>query len=175
MRFLYGIMAALLAVWLSACAFLFVWPDGDEPRSSDAIVVLAGGKKQRLAKGLELIREGVARTLVISDGNDPEWPAANRLCRGGANGFRVVCFRPDPYSTRGEVRAVARLARANGWKSIAVVTSTSHIFRAGLLFRRCLDGRVDTVAAGHKLLRLGQALFWETGKLVVAVTAQRDC
>jgi uncharacterized SAM-binding protein YcdF (DUF218 family) len=175
-RILLGIGAGLLVVWLVACAFVFVWPDEDEPASSDAVVVLAGGKKERLAEGLELIRRGVSRTLVISDGNDPNWPEANRLCNGGgAVGFRVVCFRPDPYSTWGEAEAVARLGREHGWRSIAIVTSRFHVSRARMLFERCFPGRVEAIGVPYNMLYLPRALVFESGKTAVALTLRRDC
>src|ERR671910_2058247 len=101
-------------VWLSVCAVLFVWPRDDSPRRADAVVVLAGGRKLRLEKGLELMRRDLAHTLVISDGEARGWLEANRLCKGAATGFRVVCFTPDPYSTQGEAQGVARLARERG-------------------------------------------------------------
>jgi uncharacterized SAM-binding protein YcdF (DUF218 family) len=164
-----------LVAWLALCAVLFVWPREDSPERADAVVVLAGGRKDRLAKGLELMREQVAGTLVISDGRAKDWPAANRLCDGDARAFRVVCFRPDPYSTKGEAEAVARLGRRNGWSSIAVVTSRFHVFRARMLFERCFKGDVEAVGSRYKLHYLPSALVWETGKLAWALGADRDC
>ena len=82
-----------IAAWLAACAFLFVWPREDSPGRADAVVVLSGGRKFRLEKGLELVRADVADTLVISDGQAPGWPEANRLCAARADeagAFRVI-------------------------------------------------------------------------------------
>jgi uncharacterized SAM-binding protein YcdF (DUF218 family) len=167
----------LLAViaWLALCAFLFVWPREDDPVRSDAVVVLSGDRDFRLPQALRLIRDDVAGALVISDGRDPEWPQANRLCNGGARGFRVFCFRPEPYSTTGEADAVGSLAREQGWDSVVVVTSTFHVHRARMLFERCLPGDVDAVGARYKLRYLPSALFWETGKLAHALAVRRDC
>jgi uncharacterized SAM-binding protein YcdF (DUF218 family) len=169
-------LVLLVAIaWLAVCASLFVWPHEDAPRRADAVVVLAGGRKFRLEKGLELIRRNVAGTLVISDGRAEGWPEANRLCDGAARGFRVLCFKPDPYSTQGEAQGVARLAREHGWRTIAVVTSKFHVYRARKLFRRCVPGQVDVVGARYKFRYLPSALFWETGKLAYALTVDRDC
>jgi uncharacterized SAM-binding protein YcdF (DUF218 family) len=169
------VVLLLVAAWLAVCAFLFVWPRQDSPRHADAVVVLAGGRKSRLEKGLELVRRHVADTLVISDGRAPDWPRGNRLCHQGASGFRVVCFKPDPYSTQGEAQGVARLARARGWRSVVVVTSTFHVFRARMLFERCLGHDVEVVGARYKLRYLPSALFWETSKLTYALVADREC
>jgi DUF218 domain len=161
--------------WLAICAFLFVWPREDTPRRADAVVVLSGDRDFRLPRALDLMRDDVARTLVISDGNDPRWPQANKLCNGGARGFRVLCFRPDPYSTTGEAEAVGQLARERGWSSLVLVTSTFHLYRARMLFERCFPGEVDAVGSRYKLRFLPSALFWETGKLVHALTVRRRC
>ena len=170
-----GFAAVAVAAWLVLCAFLFVWPDDDEPRRADAIVVLAGGRNARLEKGLELVRGGVSGTLVISDGEAPGWEEANRLCERPGLNLEVVCFRPAPYSTWGEAEDVAALARRNGWRSLAVVTSTFHVYRARMLFARCFPGRVSAVGTGSSLLYLPRALVWETVKLAVAVTVRRNC
>jgi hypothetical protein len=130
------------------------------------VVVLAGDASRRIPKGLELVRHGVAGVLIISDGQR----LAPALCRESD----VLCFRPDPYSTTGEAEAVARLTQARGWESIVVVTSTYHVFRSRLLFERCLDVHVAVVGAGHPS-SLPLALVLETGKLLWALTVDRDC
>lgn len=169
------LLALAVVVWLALSAFLFVWPREDDPRRADAVVVLSGGRNLRLDKGLELVRRNVADTLVISDGHAEGWIRANQLCANGADGFRVVCFKPDPYSTQGEAEAIARLGRERGWRSVALVTSTFHVYRARMLFERCFGGEVDAVGARYKLRYLPAALFWETGKLGYALTVERDC
>src|SRR5688500_1313514 len=108
-------------------------------------MVLAGAKS-RLPVALELVERGVAPVLVISDGLDPRWTQANRLCRFG-DPERVVCVRPEPYSTRGEARLAARLARERGWDSLAVVTSRFHLMRARRLLERCFAGELALVGS----------------------------
>jgi uncharacterized SAM-binding protein YcdF (DUF218 family) len=110
------------------------------------VVVLGGGGGERLDEGLRLVEKGVAPVLVISDGNRKGWKQANRLCAGAAE-FEVVCFTPDPSRTQGEAEGAARLARKNGWKRIAVVTSDYHAVRAGWLFDRCFAYDVPVVGA----------------------------
>jgi uncharacterized SAM-binding protein YcdF (DUF218 family) len=171
-----GFLAALAAAaLLAASAALFVWPREDDPAGADAVVVLAGARDSRLAKGLELIRDGAAQTLVISDGRARGWQIGNRLCDGEATGFRVVCFRPEPYSTRGEAEDVARLAQARGWRSLVVVTSRYHVTRARMLFRRCTDAAVKGVAADTSAGATAVNLPVEWGKLAYQLTVQRGC
>src|SRR5205823_5133085 len=81
---------------------------------------------------LALMRRRVAPVLAISGAFlDPKWTKAHRLCRGeeGPTRYRVLCFVPQPYSTRGEARAIARLAVQHGWRRVIVVTSTFHVTR----------------------------------------------
>ncbi len=153
-----------------ASVFLFILYDDNEVATADAVVVLAGSRF-RLPVGLELVERGVAPVLVISDGLHPRSPRANRLCRERA---RVLCPTPDPYSTRGEARLVARLARERGWDSIVVVSSRFHLFRAHLLFERCYDGRLAFVGAPSPWWRRPVSIASEWLKLGAAA-ARRDC
>ena len=77
------VVATPLAVWVGLDLYLFALPSLDRPVRADAVIVLAGDRTPRLDRGLTLMRAGVSRTLVISDGLDPLWPAANRLCTPG--------------------------------------------------------------------------------------------
>jgi uncharacterized SAM-binding protein YcdF (DUF218 family) len=106
----------------------------------------------------------------------PKWKAARRLCRAGTyDGARVVCFLATPYSTRGEAETVTRLAHARNWHSIVVVSSTFHLTRVDLLFRRCYHDRLSLVGSSEKWWTLPWEWANETGKLVVQLTAERAC
>jgi hypothetical protein len=176
-RLLLG-LAALVAAWLAACLVLFVWPPGESgpPKLADVVVVLSGDTK-RLAPGLELIRGGVAPVLAISTvTRTRHWPEAVGLCRRHRYaGARVVCFDAVPFSTQGEARTVARLARTERWSSVVVVTSTFHVTRAKMLFRRCYRGRLDVVGAPSTWWKLPEEWVSETGKLLVQLTVKRSC
>ncbi len=157
------------AVGVALTARLFLWPQSDSPRQVDAVIVLSGDRGERLARGLELIRAGVSSILVL-DGT-PDSLEVLELCRGGRP-FEVICLRPEPDSTRQEARAAAQLALARNWDRVAVVTTTSHLTRSALLFRRCLQATVVMVegyrwpsmrAVVHEWLGLGQALILARG------------
>jgi hypothetical protein len=167
---LLGLVLAAFVTLAVASVFLFILYDDDRVAKADAIVVLAGSKF-RLPVGLELFERGVAPVLVISDGLDPRSPAAAGLCRERA---RVLCPKPDPYSTRGEAQLVANLARKRGWDSIVVVSSRFHLFRARILFERCYDGRVAFVGAPSPWWRWPVSIASEWLKLGVAAS-RRDC
>jgi uncharacterized SAM-binding protein YcdF (DUF218 family) len=170
----------LVALWLVAVAFLFVWPSANEapPTHADAVVVLSGGGNWRLDPALKLVRRGVAPVLAISSAfKSPTWYTAQRLCRGqdGRQPFRVLCFTAKPYSTRGEAETFSRIARAHGWNRIVVVTSTYHVTRAHMLFRRCYHGQLWTVGASSRWYWLPEEWASETAKLSVQLLYERGC
>ena len=149
---------------------LFLWPPRHVPQHADAIVVLAGARGPRLARGLALVRKGVAPVLLVSDGWGLAWVEANRLCAGRPAPVPVLCFHPNPYSTRGEARTVGRLAASRRWRSVVVVTSRYHITRAGILFDRCFDGAIYTGGAQQSFFSRLIAAPLETIKLAYAYT-----
>ena len=178
LRWVLIVAAAIVAAWLAACLVLFVWPPAESkpPKHADVVVVLSGDKK-RLAPALELVRRGVAPVLAISTvERTRHWPEARRLCEARRyDGARVVCFDAVPFSTQGEARAVARLARERGWRSVVVVTSTFHVTRADMLFHRCVKLPLYVVGTGSTWWRLPEEWASETGKLIVQLTARRGC
>jgi uncharacterized SAM-binding protein YcdF (DUF218 family) len=167
------VVLLLVAAWVAVVVRFVLRPSQDSPRHADAVVVLSGDHL-RLGKALELMTRRVAPTLVVSDGLARGWRQANRLCRGGAR-FHVLCFRPRPYSTRGEARAVARMAAARGWRSVLVVTSTYHVTRARLLFDRCVGARVWVTGSTYRRSLIPLEVFLEPAKLVYALLVARGC
>ena len=170
-----ALVGVVLVAWIVATVRLVFVPTEDDVGKADAVVVLAGSKHERLDRGLELVRDGVAPVLVISDGFDPQQPRANRLCREGGNGFTVTCFTPDPDSTRGEARKVAELASARGWQRVLLVTSRFHVTRARMLFDRCTDADVDAVGVDYPLTSVPTAIAGEWVKLGLSSTVARGC
>ena len=174
------VVAALVVAWLVACLVLFAWPPAESspPARADAVVVLSGGENRRLDPALRLVGRGVAPVLAISGAFlDPKWRKAHRLCRGeeGPTRFGVLCFTPRPYSTRGEARAIARLARARDWDHVVVVTSTFHVTRADMLIGRCYHGDLSLVGTSSPWWKLPEEWASETGKLLVQLTVERTC
>jgi uncharacterized SAM-binding protein YcdF (DUF218 family) len=170
----------LVGLWLVAVAVLFVWPQANQtpPDRADAVVVLSGGGNGRLDPALKLVDRGIAPVLAISSAfRDPRWRKAHRLCRGeeGPLRFRVLCFQAIPYSTRGEAETVGRLARKYGWRRLVVVTSTYHVTRARMLFRRCFKGQLWTVGTSAPWYELPTEWASETAKLTVQTVYERGC
>ena len=120
---------------------LFVVHHDDPPMRADAVVVLQGSKT-RLPLGYRLMQQGYAPLLLVSRGSG--LPLEHRLC-DGETPLEVVCF--SSTSTRGEARIVARIARERKLRSLDVVTSQFHVYRARKVFERCYDGELHMVGA----------------------------
>lgn len=155
-------------------AYLFVWPPTSRPDKADAVVVLSGDHGERLPVALRMLDRGVARVLVL-DGT-PDYPLWLELCRT-PQAFEVVCLRPEPDSTRAEAQAAGRLAGERRWRSLVVVTTTYHLTRSAVLFRRCFQGEVSMVAADPILNRRAQLghIGREWVKLAHVITVGRGC
>jgi len=179
LRLVLKVLVLALLAWAGLAVYLFAFPHRDKPAHASAIVVLGSDARHRLPLGLKLAGDGVAPVLVVSDGVGSDWAPARALCaHPGGHSFKVVCFRPDPFSTRGEAQEMKRMAAARGWRSLLVVTSTYHVYRARMLFQRCLKGQhlrvyVDGVRSGWGSLPLNAAA--ETLKLGLAEILRRSC
>jgi uncharacterized SAM-binding protein YcdF (DUF218 family) len=163
------VVAGLLLLAIAVLTARFIlWPSEDEPLQADAVVVLAGGAGERLREGIRLAERGVAPVLVLSHGG---------RC-GDRPTYDVVCFTPRPDRTQGEARGAARLARERGWGSVVVVTSTYHVARTRMLFRRCLDGEIRVVGARPRTWRglpTPRQIAWEWLGFGHALLAERAC
>ena len=154
-------IASVFAVMLVTCLLtpilepVAAWLDvGEQPRRSDVIVILGSGLHcesgdlspagfARLERGLELWRQGYSDTITLTDGAPeldpgcPSFEAAQRRMIGRLypDGGPKIVVLEKMLTTRTEAEAVAREAKARGWKSILVVTSPTHTRRARATFR----------------------------------------
>jgi hypothetical protein len=158
-------------------AVLFVWPDTNQPRQADAILVMAGDGP-RDQRGLALVREGYAPLLLISQGFDSKGIPRDdeRLCGHDYDGARVVCFIPHPFTTQGEARYLARVAPADHIHTVIVVAGRAQTVRARLRVDRCFHGRalIDAVSPTGWFSGV-HLVFYEWGALLKALVFQRGC
>jgi len=165
------LVALVLAAWLVAAIALFVVHHDDRPGRADAVVVLAGSRL-RLPVGIRLVRAGYAPLLVVSRGHTGA--LERRVCSGRVP-LRAICLDATPNSTRGEARAIRRLARARGWRRIDVVTSQFHVFRARMLIRRCYHGGLRMIGTKQPEWKLPWYMLTESAKLAWQLTVDRAC
>lgn len=158
------ILASAVLAFVAVDVWLFAIGHDQDPVRADAIVVLSGSKL-RLPTGVRLMREHDAPLLVVSRNDHPT--NLERQACAHALGFKTLCVRADPFSTQGEARLIARLAKVRGWRAVDVVTSRFHVYRARLIIRRCYHGKLAMVGApnpgGFDLIR---NLLLEPVKLV---------
>lgn len=132
-------------------------PVSEAPLAVGPVMVLGGGPERVEAAlaldavavdGRELIASaGAAVDLVERFGGDCDAPG-------------VRCVTPDPLTTRGEARLAARLAAAEGWPGLTVVTSDWHAQRVRRHFRACLGPLGVPVAVVAVFEVPGDALPW---------------
>ena len=158
----------IIALFLVATAVLFIWPSTNVPRRSDAIVVL-GGAGPRVPKGMALARAGYAPYLVISNPNHLRCPQPPRRTK-------VICFVPEPSTTQGEARDVAKMAREHNWHQIIVVPDKPQILRARIRFERCFHGTLllDPAEPAGPFEWVSD-LGYEWGALIKTLTLQPGC
>ena len=165
-----GTLLALVVTWLVAGYLVFVDPKVSHPTHADAVVVLGSPVNNgRLDAALKLVHDGVSTNLVISLNSPKQWQARN-VCQQPPAGVAVTCFNPSPSTTRGEAEEVHRLVARHGWRNIVVVTSTYHVSRARMIFRRCFDGTLQMVAArrGISLRDWAYQYFYQSAAYVKA-------
>ncbi|MDY7101596.1 MAG: YdcF family protein [Actinomycetota bacterium] len=163
-----------IAVLLLVTGELFWWPSTDQPTEVDAVIMLGGGG-DRLGRALDLIEGDVAPTLVVSSPLRPALPyqPLGRFCED-PHDFELICFDPQPETTRGESQYVARLAHQRGWDEVAVVVSTDQVTRARMLLDRCWDGTIRMVATSHDQPAAWRAIY-EWGAMSRAMLTRRSC
>jgi uncharacterized SAM-binding protein YcdF (DUF218 family) len=168
------VVLGLVLLWALAAAVVFALYHGGRPIRANAVVVLQGSKS-RLPLGMKLVEEGYAPLLVISRGDHKQLEA--RLCSGRERiaHVTVLCFEASPSSTRGEAEFVGRLARERDLSTLDVVTSQFHVFRAGIVIRRCYHGRLRMVGSPQETWKLPWQALNETAKLGYQLVVARSC
>ena len=116
------------------------------------------------------MKAGFADTLVVST-SSTGW-----ICPHKEATVRIICFKPNPASTRGEARFVGHLQRLENWTSILIVTAIPQTSRARIRFDRCFNGKVlfDPVDPGGIWSWLYNTIY-EWAASFKALVLQRGC
>lgn len=131
-----------LVVWALVGLPFFVFPATDPvPAHADVVLVLGPPVSERVEVAERLLAEHHADTALISVPYDWVPPETEALCARP----HVICFDPEPRTTRGEARAFRRFAEEHHWTSAIVTTMPAHIARARAIVRRCYGGRLAMV------------------------------
>lgn len=166
------IAIVLVATFAATTGRLFVWPaqGSSAPATASAVVVLAG-PGDRLPVGLTLAREHRVKVLVVSQG----WEGYGGSCPPATRKTRVICFDPNPGTTRGEAEYVSRLAERYGWHSLVLIATQTQAVRASLLMRRCFKGPVSVVTAPMSPGSLPYQIVYGWGALFKALVVVTAC
>jgi len=149
------VASAVTAVWFwpRAGRFLVI----DRPlQSADVIVVLAGTRAERWLEGVELYREKMAPTILLSSGRIEAAEEAIRsrgiryprevdlmkdaMTQLGVPASDIQTFAESVDNTASEATLTRTLAGERGWRRIIVVTSKYHTRRSLYAFERAFRG-----------------------------------
>ncbi len=152
------------------CRFAAKAPRG-EP--TDAVIVLTGGPG-RIARGLSVVDQGLAKEMFVS-GVDPEVRPAEFAAEFDVSRGTMECCVKLGYlavDTRTNAGEAAQWLRENKFTSVRLVTTDWHMARASSEFEETLppDIRVvEDAVSSHPSLA---TLFLEYNKLLAAVVSQ---
>jgi uncharacterized SAM-binding protein YcdF (DUF218 family) len=168
-RVLATVVAVVVAFGL-VTARILVWPAQGSPARVSAVVMLAG-PGDRLPVALELARQHRAPVLVVSQG----WQGYGGPCPAPVPGVKLICFEPDPGTTRGEAEALGRLAKQYRWSSVVLVTTRTQDTRARIIAGRCFAGSTYVVTAPLPLSSWLYEIAYGWGALFKALFVDRTC
>jgi uncharacterized SAM-binding protein YcdF (DUF218 family) len=165
-------LAIFVVVFAAATTRLFIWPDlAPLPEQADAIIEL-GGPTNRDEAALELARDHRAPVLVQSTVVEE---AGTHSCLPPVPDVTILCFHPDPETTRGEARAIAELAARYHWDSIILVTTPDHAWRASWRVSRCYPGEIFVSTTHLPVLSWLRQIPYQWASSAKAVTLERGC
>lgn len=132
------VVFALVGLW-SAGRFLII---AEPPLSQvDVVAVLSGGEIDRIDEAVQLIQDGYARYLILTDTDamaDSGRRMTDYLFSEAANRGLAVpqidVTRHTASNTREEATAIRQLMEERGWRSCIVVTDPYHSRRAQIIF-----------------------------------------
>lgn len=122
-----------------------------KPRKADAIVLLAGDRFHRVARAAALYHEGYAPVIVLTSSADnwdygslPSSRLVPELLRLGVREKDIISEETAPH-TRAEADATLKLAEKHGWKTLLLVTTEYHQYRAFLTWLKAMEDRGITL------------------------------
>jgi uncharacterized SAM-binding protein YcdF (DUF218 family) len=131
----------------------------DAPSPADAIVVLSGSVPDRILEAVDLYQAQLAPRIILTQVGQPPGLAAlrargvdlpeqyelnlNIAQRLGVPAAAISIVPTRVASTLTEAQVLVAYLRAQGIKSILLVTSRAHTRRASLVFRAMADGNLQ--------------------------------
>ncbi len=140
-----------VAAYLAALGYIVRNMDRSTLQQADVALVLGsrvyqGGQLnpclvKRVEEGVEVVRQGWARWLVLSGGVDPEDGAIEAEAMSSIAGrlglpSEQIVLEPKARSTYQNLRFTQQLMEQRGWKTVVIVSEPFHLPRAALMARR---------------------------------------
>lgn len=167
-------VASLLLIYLFGfLGFALTLPQAVSGQVTDAVMVPTGGPG-RIARGIEVVEEGLARELFVS-GVDPEVKPKEFAAEFDVPARLMKCCITLGYlavDTRSNAGEAAQWMKENEFSSVRLVTTDWHMARAASEFAEALpEGTVivrDAVKSSPDLA----TLYLEYNKLIAAAISQ---
>jgi uncharacterized SAM-binding protein YcdF (DUF218 family) len=175
MRLLYRLVVLLLIAYLlgyASFAVLLPLPAGLE--RTDAIVVLTG-RRERLDRGFDLLRRGVAQRMLIS-GVDPSVRERELAPAYHVEPRLITCcvdIEQRSFDTRSNADEVKRWMEERRYRSMRLVTDDVHMPRARNEIASRLGDGVAIVPDAIATAPGFRELYWEYNKFLFAWAADR--
>lgn len=168
---LVGFVALIYALGFLYFALSLPGPIGDT--KTDAVLVPTGGPG-RIARGLDVLRDGDAKMMFVS-GVDPEVKP-----REFANEFNVrsremrccVTLGFLAVDTRSNAGEAAQWLTTNDVRTVRLVTTDWHMRRAAAELRHSIPDHVTVIEDGVPSDAVFSTLFLEYNKLLAALVTQ---
>lgn len=145
---IWRILAIPVLIWaMGFAAFVLLMPEGADDRTTDAIVVLTGGPG-RIQRGIELLKHGKAKRMLVS-GVDrrvkphelaEEYGVPVRMFE------RQIDLGHESVDTRSNAIEASDWLKRNHFSSVRLVTTDWHMARARFDLRNAIDDDVVIVA-----------------------------
>lgn len=169
-RIWWAVVALVVIVAAGLSIRFVVFPHANQVRSTQLLVAVDSPADQ---KKVATVRRVIAAsppgiTLLWSD--DSGCPSY--LFDLGA---KLVCFSPNPDTTRGEARYAANYASAHHDTELSVVVPRPQLSRARTRFARCFHGRLDLIEEPTSFWKTLTDVPYQVGAEVKALTYQRSC
>ena len=135
---------------------------------TDAAVVLTG-TSSRIVHGMDVVREGQAKRLLVA-GADPSVTKADLVEAFGANRRIVRCcvdLGSESVDTRSNAEEAQRWLKRRGFKSLRLITSDWHMRRARYEFGKVLGDDYRLVTDAVRTEPSFLTLFGEYNKYVL--------
>lgn len=126
--------------------FMLFLPGPADTRRTDAIVVLTGGAG-RIDRGLDLLRAGAAKRLLVTGVGTAVRPIDLAMSNRASPALFACCIDlgHEAVDTRSNAEETSAWLRAHGYKSVRLVTSDWHLRRATMELEAVLDDSSITV------------------------------